>query len=170
MKKQGLKCFRGNKQKIIHHSKGVSKGCLVFKQHFKFVNWWIGGFGFLCHEQVNRHSTLRFEKLMTVLSRICSRSGGASPPNLTCVNCSWGFWRKLVVWFVLLRFDFLAEVQEETVLVDKVLVDTNSWFLQILFKFLDKNRLTVWFGFSSFLEIFFRFGLHICGFTFVSFS
>ena len=60
---------------------------------------------------------------------------------------------------MLLRFDFLAEVQEETVLVDKVLVDTNSWFLQILFKFLDKNRLTVWFGFSSFLEIFFRFGL-----------
>ena len=48
------------------------------------------------------------------------------------------FWRKLVVWFVLLRFHFLAEIQEET-----VLVDTNSWFLQILLKFLDKSRLTV---------------------------
>ena len=48
------------------------------------------------------------------------------------------FWRKLVVWLVLLRFHFLAEIQEET-----VLVDTNSWFLQILLKFLDKSRLTV---------------------------
>ena len=48
------------------------------------------------------------------------------------------FWRKLEVWFELLRFHFLAEIQEET-----VLVDTNSWFLQILLKFLDKSRLTV---------------------------
>ena len=39
---------------------------------------------------------------------------------------------------MLLRFHFLAEIQEET-----VLVDTNSWFLQILLKFLDKSRLTV---------------------------
>ena len=53
-------------------------------------------------------------------------------------NVCYTFWRKLVVWFVLLRFHFLAEIQEET-----VLVDTNSWFLQILLKFLDKSRLTV---------------------------
>ena len=39
---------------------------------------------------------------------------------------------------MLVRFHFLAEIQEET-----VLVDTNSWFLQILLKFLDKSRLTV---------------------------
>ena len=39
---------------------------------------------------------------------------------------------------MLVRFHFLAEIHEET-----VLVDTNSWFLQILLKFLDKSRLTV---------------------------
>ena len=34
----------------------VLKGSLAFMQHFKFVNWWIRGFLFWCHEQViKRH-------------------------------------------------------------------------------------------------------------------
>ena len=37
----------------------VLKGSLAFMQHFKFVNWWIRGFVFWRHEQVNSH-TLSF--------------------------------------------------------------------------------------------------------------
>ena len=72
-----------------------------------------------------------------VRSRICSISGGPPPPNLTCVNCSWGFCRRLV-WYVLLTLHFLAKIQD-----DNVRVVTNNWFRQILVKFLERSWLKV---------------------------
>ena len=36
---------------------------MAFKQYFKFENWWIGGFVFLCQEQVKTHLSLKAQKL-----------------------------------------------------------------------------------------------------------
>ena len=130
IKKTRLKFFFNviNKNYVIHHSKGVLKGSLVFMQHFKFENWRNGEFDFWCHEQTKKYwskLTVNFESHKSLFSGQIRRS----PLDSTILQ-NLEFWL-LRNWYFRVageNFQFVRQVLEKIIFVNnEILIGSLKW-------------------------------------------